>query len=99
MAIGQRAGCLGLEEVHGRSYSQDMENEPSATREFSILVERDQDGWYVASVPSLPGCHTQARSLDELVSRIREAIEAYLEASDPPTPLEFIGVQRISVAA
>ena len=63
------------------------------------MVERDEAGWYVASVPALPGCYTQARSLDELMSRVREAIEAYLEAGETPSSLEFVGVQRVSVAA
>lgn len=76
-----------------------MANDPKTTREFNVVVERDEAGWYVASVPALPGCHTQAQSLDELMSRIREAIEAYLEAGEAPSPLEFVGVQRISVAA
>jgi predicted RNase H-like HicB family nuclease len=76
-----------------------MANDPQTTREFNVVVERDEAGWYVASVPALPGCHTQAQSLDELMSRIREAIEAYLEAGEVPSPLEFVGVQRISVAA
>jgi predicted RNase H-like HicB family nuclease len=48
-------------------------------REFDILIERDREGWLVASVPALPGCHTQARSQDELLERIREAILACLE--------------------
>jgi len=48
--------------------------------EFSVLVERDEDGYYIASVPELPGCHTQAKTLDQLTSRIKEAIELYLEA-------------------
>ncbi|UEC42112.1 MAG: hypothetical protein METHAR1v1_350001 [Methanothrix sp.] len=46
---------------------------------FNVLVERDEDGYYVATVPSLPGCHTQAKSLDELMERAKEAIELYLE--------------------
>jgi predicted RNase H-like HicB family nuclease len=69
------------------------------TREFNVLVERDEAGWYVASVPALPGCHTQARSLDELMIRAKEAIEAYIEAGEESSSLEFVGVQRISVAA
>lgn len=48
-------------------------------RELSVLLERDRDGSYVASVPSLEGCHTQARSLDGLMVRIREAVELCLE--------------------
>ena len=42
-------------------------------REFDVVVERDGEGFYVAPVPALPGCHTQARSLDELMERIKEA--------------------------
>jgi len=48
-------------------------------RDFDVVIERDSAGYYVASVPSLPGCHTQARSLDELVDRVREAVELCLE--------------------
>jgi predicted RNase H-like HicB family nuclease len=68
------------------------------TRDYNVVVERDEDGWYVASVPTLPGCHTQARSAGDLIIRIREAIEACLEAGGAPTPLEFVGVQRVSIA-
>lgn len=81
------------------SYIQDMPQDAHTTREYNVVVERDEAGWYVASVPSLPGCHTQARSLDELMVRVREAIEAYLDTGETPSPLEFVGVQRISVAA
>ena len=49
------------------------------TKEFTVVIERDEEGYLVASVPSLPGCHTQARSLDELVERIKEAIQLCLE--------------------
>ena len=52
-------------------------------RQFNVVVERDSEGLYVASVPTLPGCHSQARSLDELLQRIREAIELCLEAVKP----------------
>jgi predicted RNase H-like HicB family nuclease len=69
-------------------------------REFDVVIERDTEGYYVASVPALRGCHTQARSLDELMERVREAIELCLEAEGKDTePLDFVGVQRISVAA
>lgn len=70
----------------------------TTVREFNVFLERDSEGYYVASVPELPGCHTQARSLDKLMVRIREAIELCLEIErDLPRPSEFIGVQRIAV--
>jgi predicted RNase H-like HicB family nuclease len=70
----------------------------SSKREFNVIVERDEEGYYVASVPELPGCHTQARSLDKLMERIREAIELCLEVKgDLPPEAEFIGVQRVTV--
>ena len=48
-------------------------------RQFDVVIERDEEGCYIASVPQLPGCHTQARSLDEVTQRIREAIRALAE--------------------
>jgi len=50
-------------------------------REFNVIIEQDEDGVYIASVPELPGCHTQANTLDQLQDRIKEAIELYLEVS------------------
>jgi predicted RNase H-like HicB family nuclease len=66
--------------------------------EFSVVIEKDEDGYYVASVPALRGCHTQARSLDVLMERVREAIELCLEVEQPASN-EFIGVQRVAVTA
>ncbi|HEY7387817.1 MAG TPA: type II toxin-antitoxin system HicB family antitoxin [Bryobacteraceae bacterium] len=69
-------------------------------RQFNVVIERDEEGLYVASVPELHGCHTQAESLDELMLRIREAVELCLEVNGSPEPgREFIGIQRITVAA
>ena len=64
--------------------------------EFNVVIERDEDGYFVASVPSLRGCHTQAKSLDVLMKRIQEAIELCLEVEKPASN-EFIGVQRVTV--
>lgn len=70
------------------------------TRQFDVIIERDEEGYYVASVPQLPGCHSQAHSLDEVTQRIREAIELCLEVEGAPDQtLEFIGIQRITIAA
>ena len=67
-------------------------------REYTVVIERDEDGYYVASVPELHGCHTQAKSLDALMKRIREAIELCLEVqSEHGTRGQFVGVQRITV--
>jgi len=68
------------------------------TRAFNIIIERDSEGYYVASVPELRGCHTQAKSLDALMKRVREAIELCLEVEGSETPSqEFVGIQRIMV--
>jgi predicted RNase H-like HicB family nuclease len=68
------------------------------SREFNVIIERDSEGYFVASVPSIPGCHTQAKSLDELMERIREAIELCLEVEgDTAESLDFVGVRRVSV--
>jgi predicted RNase H-like HicB family nuclease len=70
------------------------------SREFDVVIERDEEGFYIASVPALPGCHTQAHSLDELLDRVREAIAACLETdADAGEDLEFVGVQRVRVPA
>jgi len=69
-------------------------------RNFDVVVERDGEGYYVASVPAIPGCHTQAKSLDDLDRRIREAIELCLEVEGfPEQNLEFVGIQRVVIAA
>ena len=53
-------------------------------RQFDVVIERDEEGLYVGSVPQLPGCHTQGRSLDELMERMREAVELCLEVEGNP---------------
>jgi predicted RNase H-like HicB family nuclease len=67
---------------------------------FDVVVEKDEGGWYVASVPEIPACHTQARTLDELQERAREAIELCLEEQGPPAgDLQFVGLQRAKIPA
>ena len=64
------------------------------------MIERDSDGFYVASVPQVANCHTQGRSLDEVMLRIREAIELCPEVEGAPEQeLEFVGIQRVTIAA
>ena len=66
-------------------------------KEFSVIIERDEEGWLVATVPGLRGCHTQAKSLDQLIERIKEVIELCLEVESPSVN-EFIGIQRVAVS-
>jgi predicted RNase H-like HicB family nuclease len=68
------------------------------TDPFTVLVEQDEDGYFVATVPELRGCHTQAKSLDVLMRRVTEAITLCL-ADGPRAPRRtFIAVQQIQVA-
>jgi len=57
--------------------------------EYTIVIEKDEDGYYVGSVPALPGCHTQGPSIAQLLERMQEAIALWLE-------IKFVG--RISGA-
>ncbi len=67
-------------------------------RKFTVVIERDEDGYYVAAVPTLRGCHTQAKTLDTLMKRIREAVELCLDAEETrDAQLELVGVQQICI--
>lgn len=66
------------------------------TKKYTLIIEKDEDGWLVSDVVELPGCHTQAKTMDELLKRTREAIELYLECEDTE-PVQFVGVQQIEV--
>jgi predicted RNase H-like HicB family nuclease len=71
---------------------------------FTVVLERDEDGFFVASIPALPGCHTQGRSLDQAMRRIREAAELWLQVHRErrgrslPT-LDLVGVQQLEIPA
>jgi len=69
-------------------------------KEFTVIIEQDEEGYYVSEVPQLPGCHTQAKSLDKLMERTKEAIQLCLEVSGakkerPKTHL--VGIQKIAL--
>lgn len=67
-------------------------------KEFTVIIERDEDGFFIAEVPELTGCHTQAKSLDVLMERTREAIQLCLEVSGKKYPkTHLIGIQKVAV--
>ena len=65
---------------------------------FNVLIEQDEDGYLLATVPALKSCYTQARTLEELLPKVREAIELCLQ-EEKPVILEFAGVQQIEIEA
>jgi len=70
---------------------------------FHVLIEQDEDGWYVASVPDLPGCYTQGKTLEQARQRIREAIELVLESAEDTIDTQnspssrFFGIEDITI--
>ncbi|MEK6822604.1 MAG: type II toxin-antitoxin system HicB family antitoxin, partial [Nanoarchaeota archaeon] len=68
------------------------------SKKYTLIIEKDEDGWLVSEVVELPGCHTQAKSMDDLIARTKEAIKAYIESGEEPEVSEqFVGVQQIEV--
>jgi predicted RNase H-like HicB family nuclease len=67
-------------------------------RKFTVIIEQDEDGYYVATVPALRGCHTQAKSQDVLMKRVREVIALCLkDEKNDGEPLELVGIQQVAV--
>jgi len=65
---------------------------------FNIIVEQGLDGYYISSVIELPGCHTQAKTYDELFVRTKEVIELYLDEKKGFKPVnKFVSLQQISI--
>ena len=66
--------------------------------DFDVFIEQDEDGIYIAKVLDLDGCYTQGKTLDEVMERIKEAIEVCLEDTEEQiTPSRFIGIQKVQV--
>ncbi len=66
---------------------------------YNVVIERDDDGLYIANIPELPGCHTQARTIDEVMKRIKEAAELYIETTGiKSSESEFVGIQILEVS-
>ncbi len=67
-------------------------------KSFNLVIEKGEDGYFISEVVELPGCHTQARTMDELLKRTKEAIELCLEEQPGITfSTNFIGVKKIEV--
>ena len=66
-------------------------------KEYTVIITQDEDGYYIADVPELQGCHTQAKSIDKLRERIKEAIELCLEEDHKYPAVNFIDIQKIAV--
>lgn len=64
---------------------------------FTVVIERDESGWLVSDVVELPGCHTQAKTMPQLMKRTVEAIRAYTETLQPEIYGEFVGIQQVEV--
>lgn len=66
--------------------------------DFTVLIEQDEDGIYVARVSEIEGCYTQGKTPEEVLERIKEAIEVCLEGDkEEINPLKFIGIQKIQI--
>lgn len=67
--------------------------------DFVVIIEKDEDGFYIGSVPAIRGCYSQGKTIDELMENIKEAIELCLEVEKefPKEEMEFVGIQRVKV--
>lgn len=72
-------------------------NDTSRAVQFPVAIEQGDDGYLIAEVIGLPGCRTQARSHDELLARVKEAIALYIEVEGRPEVHRFIGLQQVDV--
>ncbi len=83
----------------------DTEGYPMETYRFQVIVEQDEDGFYVADVPALTGCHTQGRTFEEAIENIREVIAMCIQemredgAPIEPRYPEVVGIKSVEIAA
>jgi predicted RNase H-like HicB family nuclease len=66
---------------------------------YTVLIEQDEDGVFIAKVPDIPGCYTQGKNVEQVMERIKEAIQVCLEAEELEDilPLKFVGIQQVEV--
>ncbi|MEK6760808.1 MAG: type II toxin-antitoxin system HicB family antitoxin [Nanoarchaeota archaeon] len=66
-------------------------------KNFNVVIEKGEDGYLISEVIGLPGCHTQAKDMNELIKRTKEAISLYLKEENIDIENNFIGIQKIEV--
>ena len=69
----------------------------TAKKEFYVVIEKDEDGYYIGEVPQLKACYSQGETIDELMSNMKEVIELCLEEESEESTSEFVGIQKIVV--
>ncbi len=69
-------------------------------KDFTVVIEQDEDGIYIGKVPDIPGCYTQGKTVQQVLERIQEAIQVCIESEkEEIIPLKFIGLQKVKVTA
>ncbi len=66
---------------------------------FNVIIEKGEDGYLLSEVVELSGCHTQAKTMDQLLERTKEAISLYLKVNKDHQFTKFFGVQQIEIEA
>lgn len=69
------------------------------TQKFNVIIEQGEDGYIISDVVELPGCHTQAKTIDELLRRTKEAITLYLKSKKIDNEIKLLGLQQIELEA
>ena len=73
----------------------------SKTLNYPVLIEQDEDGMYIATVPDIPGCYTQGKTVEQAMNRVKEAIQVCIETEELEDilPMKFIGIRQVEVKA
>ena len=71
-------------------------------KQYAFIITKGYDGYYIATVPELPGVVTQAKEIQDLFPRVKEAIEAYLEVAEEEVSandeyIKFVGINNVEV--
>ena len=91
-----------MNKVNTNFFIKNHSSKSSDSMDFDVVLEKDLEGWFIASVPALPGCHTQGKTKKEALDNIKEAIELFLEVKAEKknkTEVSFVGIKKVSVYA